>query len=118
MKSFIEFVASQPRDKKINHHSWHSCAIGDFADSMDQLPTRGCYSFTNHMVHVNPGSWSPQMEICVDSLREMYIPNTDGDLTIYDVLGEGYIDPDEYNGHEVETYGGLMKLIQWCIKEQ
>ena len=118
MQDFIQFVASQPPEQRINHTSWHSCALGDFAKSIDQLPTRGCYSFTNHTVHANPRSWSPQMEICVDNLRDLCIPNTNGEVTMYDALDDGDIDPAEYNGHEVETYGGLMKLIQWCIKEQ
>ena len=120
MQDFIQFVASQPQDKKINHYSWHSCAIGEFAKSMEQLPPREVYSDESE-VNCNPSSWSPQMDICIDSLQEIYIPNTNNDLTLYDVLGAGEITPEATYAHEsyeVDTYGGLHDLVKWCIKEQ
>lgn len=29
---FIEFCDKQPKDKMIIHHTWQSCAVGDFVD--------------------------------------------------------------------------------------
>ena len=115
MQDFIEFVASQNPEQRINHQSWHSCAIGDYARSISQSPIIEPIDIEK----VNmPRDWGPQVEICIDSLQEMYIPKTDKELTMYDVLGDCEISSDTHNGHEVDTYGGLHKLIQWCIKEQ
>ena len=114
MQDFIQFVTSQPQDKKIIHVNWHSCAIGDYARSISQAPT----DELDHIERLIPRCWGEQMKICIDSLKELYIPNTYEELTMYDVLGEGYIDPNEHSGHTVETYGGLQNLITWCINEQ
>ena len=116
MQDFIQFVASQPRDKIIDHTSWHSCAIGDYADSIDQLPPRadGTYAYSN----VNPDSWSPQMNVCIDSLQDLSVPNTDGEMSILSVLCAGEINSDAPKRYEVETYGGLHDFIKWCIKKQ
>ena len=122
MQDFIQFVASQNPQQWINHKSWHSCAIGDFANSIGQLPPREEYSTFQRSSHpevnVNPSSWSPQMNICIDTLHHMYIPDTGKMLSMYDVLSDGEINSEEHEDHDINTYGGLHDLIEWCIEEQ
>ena len=110
MQTFIDFVANQPQDKKINHYSWHSCAVGEYVSSIHQDEINDS-SF-------DPSAWNPQMSICLGDLRDLRIPKPNKDLTLYDVLNSGAIDGSIPEGHNIETYGGLHNLIQWCIKEQ
>ena len=113
MQEFIDFVTSQNPEQRINHANWHSCAIGEYAGSIDQLPPSERHKF-------NPRKWGSQVEICIDSLQDLYIPKTDKELTMYDVLCNGFISTNHScdGQYDVDTYGGLMNLIQWCIKEQ
>ena len=41
-KEFVEFCDNQPKDKRINHQYWSTCAVGEFASSIGK-PLRDGY---------------------------------------------------------------------------
>ena len=109
MQEFIDFVASQPSDKIIDHTSWYSCAIGDYADNIDQLPP------SDTQLAFMPIGWGSHVKICIDNLKVLYVPNTGEMVTMYDVLEDGEITSNAIKDYEVNTYGGLHKLINYCL---
>jgi hypothetical protein len=117
MKTIEQFINEQDPNQAIRHFSWHSCAIGNYADAIniDHRADRCDY--------LQPEDWSSEMFVCVDALKAYELPNADRCFlsrddhedknSLYDALNVGHYEgPDEYN---IDTYGGLQQLLKDCI---
>ena len=116
MQDFIQFVASQPSDKKVNHDSWHSCAVGEYAKALD-LTCEG-YNPRNWIQeerYTNPEGCE-SMILCINATCNLLLPRTTSYLnTLYDVLRAGHYLNSSYDIH---TYGGLLTLINDCTETE
>ena len=97
-ESFVSFVMAQPADRVIDHTSWESCVIGDYAAKDEPDQDRETESFMD----------------LTDSVG-FVIEETNP--TLYEILnchGEVWPDPikddqDEYK--TIETYGDLQAYL-------
>lgn len=71
---FIAFCESQPEDKKIDHSSWRSCAVGKFADSVGITDEYLSVSFVPELLGTYPANLYKKLDLgdC---------PNTYGEFT-------------------------------------
>lgn len=114
MSEFIKWVSDQPCHRVINHDSWHSCALGDYARSIavninefSGLPEDWANTFGVLPRQAN------HLNVCIDTTKNLILPETTQIYkTLYDVLGDGkYNISDKY---DISTYGGLLELINNC----
>lgn len=82
-KEFVAFCEKQPEDKVINHRTWASCAVGDYARSLGadvptysqcRLDTHNCP--VHNLIGIDPG-----LELILGNPSAMGVPNTYGEFT-------------------------------------
>ena len=82
-QKFIEFCDAQPKDKEINHYTFYTCAVGDFARSINE----------------DIETFSSQMSFAARVLDK-------GKGNLYKKINEAGCD------NELATYGGYTTLLK------
>lgn len=97
-EGFVGFVMAQPVDREIDHTSWQSCVIGDYAAKDDPDQDRETESFLDLTDSVG------------SAIEEV-------NSTLYEILnchGEVWPDPIKDDDNEfktIETYGDLQAYL-------
>ncbi len=75
LQSFYDFCDEQPKDKKIEHKTWNSCAIGEFYGDVDAWYSTGLVSSI-----LGDREWESEINLhhLVDFRK---CPNTYGEFT-------------------------------------
>jgi hypothetical protein len=109
-KEFVAFCQSQPKDKPIDHSSWKTCAVGDFAATKGLSIQSGVICLTEKSKALNPDLplITPEERIFFESLIGELTDHWINASSLLRLLASGkrYL-----LGPDIATYGEFSDIL-------